>query len=527
MDENEEFRADGIPVTPEENAADTPRAEENGAPDAERTDGYSTETTEKEAPEEIFEEITEEIPEKADAVSEEIAEEACAPVSGPAGDPVPETPLKGVYYEWDGAKMVKAKKKKGLKVFAACMCVAFVAVCAALALVILGGKSNVPPADRTEQTSQTNDTESKAVHSGKDKDKDKDKSKAETSRQSGKESSSEERGFPGSSSVVIRPSGGATYDMAELYEKCSPSCCTIYVPVAGGAYLGSGFVVDAENGYIVTNQHVIEGMSGTIICKFYDGREYDAVLVGSDELTDIAVLKIDAEGLTELPLGDSDSLRVGDPVIAIGTPYSEDLAGTLTNGMISGVDRKFEVKDYFGRTEKIMKLIQTNAAINNGNSGGPLINMQGQVVGINVMKLVAEYEGLGFAIPMSSAVTIINNLIDHGRVVDRTDLATAPAKLGITASQLSPNDENLRAEYDLPEDLPEGVMVISTTRSTAVYKAGLRNFDIITEFNGKPIASFSDLKSALAECSVGDDATLKVYRFETDEYLELEFTLEG
>ena len=218
---------------------------------------------------------------------------------------------------------------------------------------------------------------------------------------------------------------------------------------------------------------------------------------------------------------------MGDPVIAIGTPYSEDLAGTLTNGMISGVDRKFEVKDYFGRTTKIMKLLQTNAAINNGNSGGPLINMQGQVVGINVMKLVNEYEGLGFAIPMSSAVTIINNLIEHGKVVDRTDLATAPAKLGITASSLSPNDGSLRAEYDLPEDLPEGVMVISTTRSTAVYKAGLRNFDIITEFNGEKIETFADLKAALAEYSVGDEAKLKVYRFETDEYLEFEFTLEG
>ncbi|MBO7666176.1 MAG: PDZ domain-containing protein, partial [Clostridia bacterium] len=198
----------------------------------------------------------------------------------------------------------------------------------------------------------------------------------------------------------------------------------------------------------------------------------------------------------------------------------------LTNGMISGVDRQFEVKDFYGRTEKIMKLIQTNAAINSGNSGGPLINMQGQVIGINVMKLVDEYEGLGFAIPMSSAVTVINNLIDYGKVVDRTDLVTTPAKLGITASALSPNDENLRAEYDLPEDLPEGVLVIETTRSTAVYKAGLRNFDIITAFNGKKVEKFDDLKAELGKYSVGDKVTLTFYRFETGEETTIEFVLE-
>ena len=448
---------------------------------------------------------------------------------------VPETPdasrfTEGETYEWDGRQFIIAKKKKGLKVFAFCVCLALIAACVALGLVIAkyrGISDDRIPGSMTYDTGEQSGTEpieGKDRDKGKDKNKDKDKDKDKSEENAGETESSRE--YPGSHSAVIRPAGDETYSMADLYERCAPACCTIYVPVSGGAVLGSGFVVDAENGYVVTNHHVIERAGKTITVKFYDGRQFDAELVGSDEATDIAVLRIEAEGLTELPLGDSSNARVGDPVIAIGTPYSENLAGTLTNGMISGVDRQFEVKDYYGRTEKIMKLIQTNAAINSGNSGGPLINMQGQVIGINVMKLVDEYEGLGFAIPMSSAVTVINNLIDYGKVVDRTDLVTTPAKLGITASTLSPNDEELRKEYDLPQDLPEGVLVIETTRSTAVYKAGLRQFDIITAFNGEKVEKFDDLKAELGKYSVGDKVTLTFYRFETGEETTIEFVLE-
>ena len=447
----------------------------------------------------------------------------------------PETPdasrfTEGETYEWDGRQFIIAKKKKGLKVFAFCVFLALIAACVALGLVIAkyrGISDDRIPGSMTYDTGEQSGTEiieGKDRDKGKDKNKDKDKDKDKSEENAGETESSRE--YPGSQSAVIRPAGDETYSMADLYERCAPACCTIYVPVSGGAVLGSGFVVDAENGYVVTNHHVIERAGKTITVKFYDGRQFDAELVGSDEATDIAVLRIEAEGLTELPLGDSSAARVGDPVIAIGTPYSEDLAGTLTNGMISGVDRQFEVKDYYGRTEKIMKLIQTNAAINSGNSGGPLINMHGQVIGINVMKLVDEYEGLGFAIPMSSAVTVINNLIDYGKVVDRTDLVTTPAKLGITASTLSPNDEELRKEYDLPQDLPEGVLVIETTRSTAVYKAGLRQFDIITAFNGEKVEKFEDLKAELGKYSVGDKVTLTFYRFETGEETTIEFVLE-
>ena len=160
-------------------------------------------------------------------------------------------------------------------------------------------------------------------------------------------------------------------------------------------------MVDAEEGYIVTNNHVVEDNDGTIQVKFYDGTTYEATLVGGDELTDIAVLKIEAEVLKAIELGDSSQVKVGDHVIAIGTPYDLSLAGTLTNGVISGVDRNIELRDDYGTIVKTMKLLQTNSSINPGNSGGPLINMYGQVVGINTLKLMDEYEGLGLAIPMS------------------------------------------------------------------------------------------------------------------------------
>ena len=462
--------------------------------------------------------------ETEEVISEETpAEEVCAEEETPAEEtPAPPVYEKDAVYKWDGEKLVRAKKRKGLLVFAVCMCAAFVAACVTLAVVMIAWH-NYEPGPAPENSAQVAETTSRSGKGGKKPTSSRETGDTESQTGTGEES----RSYPGSQTVVISPAGGETLGMADLYDRCSPACCTIYVPVTGGTELGSGFVVDAENGYIVTNQHVIENSRNNIRVEFYNGESYPAELVGSDEMSDIAVLKIEAENLTALPLGDSSALRIGDAVIAIGTPYSDDLAGTLTTGTISGVNRRFEVKDYFGRVEKVMTLLQTDAAINNGNSGGPLINMQGQVIGINVMKLSNQYEGLGFAIPMSSAVTIINNLIDYGKVVDNTDVANMPARLGVTASQLSPNDEKVRESYpDLPEDLPEGVLVVETSEDTAVYKAGLRELDIITEFNGARIETFTDLRTELAKYYAGDAGKLKVYRYSTGEYLEFEFTLE-
>ena len=176
--------------------------------------------------------------------------------------------------------------------------------------------------------------------------------------------------------VGITEASGQTYDVKALYEKCSVSCATIRTTLRNGYSIGSGFVITAD-GYIVTNHHVIEDYT-SIDVIFYDGTEYDAELVGSDDASDLAVLKIDAENLTPIELGNSDALSVGDPVVAIGTPYSISLAGTLTQGVISGVEREVTVSSGTGSGTKTMRLLQTDTTINPGNSGGPLLNMQGR-----------------------------------------------------------------------------------------------------------------------------------------------------
>lgn len=312
--------------------------------------------------------------------------------------------------------------------------------------------------------------------------------------------------------VGITEEQGETYDLKTLYEKCSFSCATIRTTVRNGYSIGSGFVITSD-GYIVTNHHVIEDYV-SIEVIFYDGTEYDAELIGSDDASDLAVLKIDANDLTPIELGNSDALSVGDPVVAIGTPYGINLAGTLTQGVISGVNREVTVSS--GTGTKTMRLLQTDSSINPGNSGGPLLNMQGQVVGINTLKLKDEYEGIGFAIPMSNAVEIINMLIQDGEVINRpdNDYVTVSAFLNITVSEI--NDQTI-ALYRLPEDVPEGVLVVNIgSRTAAIYRAGVEVYDIITEFNGQAITSNESLKTALAACQAGDEATIKVYRISRD-----------
>lgn len=319
------------------------------------------------------------------------------------------------------------------------------------------------------------------------------------------------------------PEGG--YDsLTELYKKCAPSCVSILCTVEynngfyvqEGQSLGSGFVVsgnDTETGdesyYIITNHHVIEGAK-SITVRFYDNTDYEATLIGSDEMTDIAVLTIDKEDMVPLEIGDSDSLEVGQWVVAIGTPSDEELAGTMSYGIISGVNRELEFTNSYGTVIKTMTVIQTTATLNPGNSGGPLINMAGQVVGINALKLSEEYEGIGFALPSTSAMDIINSLITYGEVVDGVgSFAEASAQLGITG--ITVNKEIIE-EYRLDENCPNGVLVVSMTRGTSVYRAGLSVDDIITKFNGKDISTMEELKAELASLKAGTTVELTFYR---------------
>jgi serine protease Do len=287
--------------------------------------------------------------------------------------------------------------------------------------------------------------------------------------------------------------------------------------------LGSGFIIDG--GYIVTNHHVIED-SKEIKVVFIDGEEAKAELIGSDKTCDIAVLKVETERtLVPVKLGDSSNIRIGEEVIAIGTPSGIEFAGTLTYGVISGLNRKIDITDDYGKVIGTMHLIQTDATLNPGNSGGPLFNMKGQVIGVNNMKLISSYEGIGFSIPINGAMEIIKALI-KGEELPDIDYATTSAYLGIEGVTAS----NAKEEYNLADNIPEGVLVVSIERKSAAYAAGLSAYDIITKFEGVEVPTFEKLKSELAKYNAGKEITMEVYRpsrnGDTGETITLKFKLD-
>ncbi len=301
-------------------------------------------------------------------------------------------------------------------------------------------------------------------------------------------------------------------NLTDIYSACAPSCCTVRVSVNGQLYsIGSGFVIDAKNGYIATNHHVISG-GDSVDVVFYNGNSYTAKIVGSNSVTDLAVLKIDAEGLVALTFGNSDNVSVGENVVAIGTPYDQSLAGTMTCGIISGVARNIDITNESGKVIKTMTLLQTDCSINPGNSGGPLIDMAGNVIGITSLKLVDEqFEGIGFAIPITAAADIFEKLI-AGENIGNNDLANAAPQIGVTVYEL---EAGLQAFRMYPScDYPKkGVIVSEISRSSAAYIAGLSTYDIITDFDGVEITCLADLTSALENYRAGDEVTITVFRF--------------
>ncbi len=332
----------------------------------------------------------------------------------------------------------------------------------------------------------------------------------------------------------FKPSDDADKDnsnqLTAIYASCAPSCCTIDVKYQGDPYsIGSGFVIDAEHGYIATNHHVIEGGTSFSVI-FYDGKEYPATVVNSDSVTDLAILKIEAEGLVQVKIGNSDNIQVGEDVIAIGTPYDKHLAGTMTCGIVSGVARNIDITNETGKVIKTMTLIQTDCSINPGNSGGPLIDMSGNVIGITSLKLVDEqYEGIGFAIPISNAVDIFKKLIS-GEEIGDNGFASASARIGITAYEL---EYGLQTYRMYPRcEYPEGVLVGEIEYDSSAYIAGLSTCDIITDFNGDKVRTLDELNAALDKYKAGDKVQITVFRF-TDrnltkgEYFTIEFRLDA
>ena len=265
---------------------------------------------------------------------------------------------------------------------------------------------------------------------------------------------------PQSSDTTFSDEEGALC-LQDIYSRVIDSVVSISSMTSSGTSSGTGIIMSPD-GYVITNHHVISGAL-VISVLTNDNREFEAALVGSDEMSDLAVLKIDARGLQAAEFGDSSKLRVGDSVVAIGDPLGVQLRGTMTNGIISAINRDLTVGD------RTMTLIQTNAALNNGNSGGPLINCYGQVIGINTVKMSSYYtasatvEGLGFAIPISVAKPIIDELIENGYVAGR------PA-IGISGDSLP---TYYRAYYRLPD----GVYVTSVNDGSDAKAKGIREGD--------------------------------------------------
>ena len=261
------------------------------------------------------------------------------------------------------------------------------------------------------------------------------------------------------------------------------------------AAAGSGFILTAD-GYILTNYHVVES-ANAIKVALYDGSSYDAQLIGYDESNDVAVLKIDAENLTPVVLGDSDQLNVGDNVIAIGNPLGE-LTFSLTSGVVSALDRSVTFS-----TGQTMNLIQTDCAINSGNSGGAMFNMYGEVVGITNAKYSgsqssssASIDNIGFAIPINHVRGIVTSIIEKGYYTE--------PYIGETVTNVGSESQSY--------GLPAGAAVRSVETDSPAAQAGLQSNDIITEVNGTAIDSSSALVSVVSGCAVGDTLNVKVYR---------------
>ena len=315
--------------------------------------------------------------------------------------------------------------------------------------------------------------------------------------------------LPNTDQVKLRynESHGEALTIQEIYQKVNPSTVTVLTGNRdGSAMVGTG-VIFTEDGYILTNAHVIAGGSECYVV-LDTGEDYRACLLGLDEEKDLAVIKIAASGLPAAEFGDSDALTVGDPVFAIGNPLGVELRGTLTDGIVSAINRDVDVD---GVT---MTLIQTNAALNNGNSGGPLINQYGQVIGINVMKMgmdrwsTASVEGLGFAIPIASSAYIVNDILRCGEV-------QGEPVLGISVDRT-------------PAYLPDGrqaARVYTVDLNGPGDKAGLEVDDLIYEADGVRVETSNDLLRVRHRHAAGEEMILKVCR--GGEYLTVSVTLEA
>ena len=299
---------------------------------------------------------------------------------------------------------------------------------------------------------------------------------------------------------VLRDHGEAL-TAQEVYRQVNPSVVRVMVQVGSKASLGTG-VIFTEDGYILSNYHGVEGGSDCYIARD-TGASYQASYVAGDPVNDLAVLKVDARDLPAAEFGDSEDLEVGDTVYAIGNPLGYELWGTMTDGIVSAVDRNVTVD---GRT---MTLIQTNAALNSGNSGGPLINEYGQVVGLNVIKMSSSYfsiEGLGFAIPSATMDRVVDDLLASGETQLQPVLGLSVL---LEATQLSETES--------------GLEVVEVTEGLAADRAGVRVGDYVLAADGYPLETSKDLLWVRRQKRIGDELTMTLWR--DGEILEVTLSL--
>ena len=299
---------------------------------------------------------------------------------------------------------------------------------------------------------------------------------------------------PAPSAVDNTPQSGGL-PLQEIYLRNIDCVVSISCQLYGGSSSGTGVVLSAD-GYIVTNAHVVEDAQAVTV-RLTDERILPARVVGADTVSDLAVLRVEATDLTPASFGESDSLRVGDTVVAIGDPLGVELRGTLTDGIVSAINRDVMVD---GRP---MTLIQTNAALNSGNSGGPLINCYGQVIGINTMKISAftnqaGVEGLGFAIPSATVEDVVEQLIRQGYVSGRPTLGL--------------EGESLSLFYQHYYRLPEGLYITYVAPGSDAEAKGIERGDILVSINDTRITTTQELSAILFNCKVGQTVTVVVYR---------------
>ena len=306
--------------------------------------------------------------------------------------------------------------------------------------------------------------------------------------------------------LTLRTRSKKELSLQEIYDMVSPAVVGITTYVDGTSFGWGTGVVFSPDGYIVTNTHVLQSCDSATV-MFADGRQLDASLVGADTASDIAVIHVDAQDLPCAVFGQSDQMKVGDEAVAIGNPLGEAYAGTMTNGIISAIDRNVV---YNGHS---MTLLQTNAALNEGNSGGPLINSAGQVIGITNMKIMHSYdatvEGIGFAIPSSVVKQIADQLLEQGVV-------SGEPTIGIVAGAVS-------AEAREVYGLPQGIYVTEVNEGSDALEKGLREGDVITAVNGRSVASVAEVNFIKEGLQVGDTIILTVYR--DGETFEMEVAL--